>query len=107
MKALTLLSALLLAGLAVASAVYLFHVPHMWGGGWGGMFQLPSGGGCCMPISLRDLLVGLLRIFLVGSVPTVILLVPLALWGFWQRRGGAYPASGRGLGDNRDPWLAG
>ncbi|UCH73302.1 MAG: hypothetical protein JSU82_13230 [Rhodospirillales bacterium] len=107
MKALTILSALLMASLAVASAVYLFNMPHMWGGGWGGMFQLPSGGGCCMPISLSDFLVRLLGVLLVWGVPTAILVIPLALWGRWQRRRGVYLEYGRGLGNNRDPWLAG
>lgn len=107
MKALPLLLAVLLAWLAVASGYHLMDYPHFLGGGGPAPSLLPPGGGCCTPMSLIDFLVRFVGVLLICSVPTAVLLIPLAAWGWWQRRRGAYPAYGRGLGDNRDLWLAG
>lgn len=99
MKPLPLLLALLLAWLAVAGGYHLTGYPHFLGGGGAAPFGLTI----CFPPAVAEA-----QHFAVATVvlgpPALLLAVWLALWGWWQRRGGVGKP---GSADQRDIWLAG
>ncbi len=98
MKALTLLLALVLAWLAVASGYHLVDAPHFRGGGG----PAPMPWIICFPSPFPTPPFAFAVIFL--GAPALFL---LAVLGRRQLRGGPGRAGGNGPGDQRDLWLAG